>query len=222
MMLYSSLLALAASVSLVAAADHQVVVGGDAGLVYTPSNITAAVGDTVTFLFEHANHTATQSSFATPCSPLVNTTTGASGFDSGFVPVPSGAASVPAWTLEVLVSTPIWVYCRQTGHCEQGMVFAINAATTGNKTYADFVALARSATPSTDTGTTVASSGIGATAAGALSTVSANAAGSTSTSTSSGSSPYNSPSPTPGAASIHRPAVAWSIGGLALAAVLAL
>ena len=23
-------------------------------------------------------------------------------------------------------TNPVWVYCRQTGHCQQGMVFAIN------------------------------------------------------------------------------------------------
>jgi plastocyanin len=31
------------------AADHRIVVGGPNTLAYTPSNITAAVGDTITF-----------------------------------------------------------------------------------------------------------------------------------------------------------------------------
>jgi plastocyanin len=64
--------------------DHQVVVGGTGKLFYTPSNITAQVGDTVTFQFQQKNHTATQSSFAVPCRELALTsTTGQVGFDSG-------------------------------------------------------------------------------------------------------------------------------------------
>ena len=44
----TSSLALVSLVSVVRAVDHQVVVGGTAGLVYTPSNITAAVGQSAT------------------------------------------------------------------------------------------------------------------------------------------------------------------------------
>lgn len=35
---------------------------------------------------------------------------------------------------------PLWFYCRQIGHCAQGMVFAVNAPTTGNKTFQNFLA----------------------------------------------------------------------------------
>jgi plastocyanin len=63
--------------------DHKVVVGGST-LTYTPSNITAQVGDTVTFQFMQKNHTATQSTFANPCRALTLTSTsGQVGFDSG-------------------------------------------------------------------------------------------------------------------------------------------
>ncbi|GAA5898990.1 hypothetical protein JCM5296_006980 [Sporobolomyces johnsonii] len=158
-----------AAVSLVfAQQNHQIVVGGSAGLVYTPSNISAAVGDTVTFVFQAKNHTVTQSSFAAPCQPLVNASTGARGFDSGYVPVASDAAQAPAWTVQILTSGPIWFYCAQTGHCGQGMVGSINAAVEGNKTFADFKALALGKTSTG--GGTVVSSGIGADATGALST----------------------------------------------------
>jgi len=48
----------------------KVVVGGSAGLVYTPDTIEAAIGDMVIFTFESQNHTATQSAFTTPCEKL--------------------------------------------------------------------------------------------------------------------------------------------------------
>ena len=62
-------------------AEHIVLVGEDGKLAFEPSNITANVGDIVTFLFTHANHSATQSSFSKPCSSLAES--GQSGFDSG-------------------------------------------------------------------------------------------------------------------------------------------
>jgi len=64
--------------------DHTVVVGGPGLLSYNPSNITAQVGDTVTFQFMQKNHTVTASSFADPCRALsLTSTTGQVGFDSG-------------------------------------------------------------------------------------------------------------------------------------------
>lgn len=64
--------------------DHKVVVGGPNILAFSPSNITADVGDTVTFEFHEKNHTVTESSFNTPCRALSSTnTTGQIGFDSG-------------------------------------------------------------------------------------------------------------------------------------------
>jgi plastocyanin len=69
--------------------DHKVVVGGTGVLAYNPSNITAQVGDTVTFEFHQVNHTVTQSSFNTPCRALsLTSTTGAVGFDSGLLVMP--------------------------------------------------------------------------------------------------------------------------------------
>ena len=46
---------------------HKVMVGGSAGLIYTPDHITADVGDLVIFTFGPKNHTLTQSTFAQPC-----------------------------------------------------------------------------------------------------------------------------------------------------------
>lgn len=209
-MLFSVAAILAATAALASAqntttptgVDHQIVVGGAAGLVYTPNSITANIGDTVTFVFQTKNHTVTQSAFATPCDLLTNTTTNQVGFDSGFVPVSANATDFPAWTLEVTAATPIWFYCQQTGHCQQGMVGAINAPATGAKTFAAFQALAMGSN-STTGGTSANGAGVGATAstgAGA-SSVAATAAGS---SASSSSSATGTSAPTSGAGSSAR------------------
>lgn len=64
--------------------DHRIIVGGPSILAYSPSNISAQVGDTITFEFHQKNHTVTASSFGTPCRALSSTsTTGELGFDSG-------------------------------------------------------------------------------------------------------------------------------------------
>lgn len=136
--------------SLAAAQNVTVIsVGGVAGtpaLQYSPSSITAAVGDIVTFNFTGipGNHTVTESAFASPCQPL------SGGFDSGWIYIPAGTTgSTPTWNLTVTNSTkPIWFYCKQlqpTPHCVSGMVGAINAPTTGN-TFAAFQAAAKAST----------------------------------------------------------------------------
>lgn len=47
-------------------------------------------------------------------------------------PVGTDATTFPTWTVPVNTTGPVWVYCAQSGHCTSGMVFAINAPTTGN------------------------------------------------------------------------------------------
>lgn len=122
--------------------DHKVVVGGST-LTYTPSNITAQVGDTVTFQFMQKNHTATQSTFANPCRALTLTSTsGQVGFDSGFMAVSSSATTFPTYTVKINDTAPVWVYCKQSGHCGQGMVFSVNAVESGANNYAAFKAQA--------------------------------------------------------------------------------
>ncbi|KIM87510.1 hypothetical protein PILCRDRAFT_815034 [Piloderma croceum F 1598] len=118
--------------------DHQVTVGGTGIIAYNPNQVTAAAGDTVTFTFMQKNHTATQSTLQNPCQPV------AGGFDSGFIPVADTTTTgFPNAVFTVEDTTPVWVFCRQANHCQQGMVFAINpgsnfaafqAAATGNST----------------------------------------------------------------------------------------
>jgi len=117
------------------AATHTVVVGGTTK-VYTPDTIAAAVGDMVIFEFHAQNHTATQSAFTAPCVAL-----GGASKDTGFMPNINGTVNPPPQAaFAVTVATPVWFYCRQTGHCGEGMTFSINP--TANKTQADFQALA--------------------------------------------------------------------------------
>jgi plastocyanin len=90
-----------------------------ASLVFTPATTKASVGDVVTFHFFPKNHDVTQSSFDKPCAPL------ADGFFSGFVPTASGEAN-KTFSITVKDSNPIWFYCSQSKHCNNGMVGVIN------------------------------------------------------------------------------------------------
>ncbi|KZT28669.1 hypothetical protein NEOLEDRAFT_768296 [Neolentinus lepideus HHB14362 ss-1] len=124
--------------------DHKIVVGGPGLLTFSPSNISAQMGDTITFEFQEKNHTATQSSFADPCRSLTETSTsGQVGFDSGFMPVSTTTTNFPTFTIQVNDTSPIWVYCKQTGHCGQGMVFSANAVESGSNNFAAFQSKAK-------------------------------------------------------------------------------
>lgn len=129
------------------AMTHTVVVGGlkpvATGMApvlgYSPEAISAAVGDKVKFVFMQKNHTATQSTFADPCKAMPG------GQDSGFKPNPMGMTGADfEWMMDVTTTEPIWMYCKQRNgtHCGKGMVFSINAATTGDKTHSAFKQLA--------------------------------------------------------------------------------
>ena len=83
-------------------ATHTVQVGGSAGLAYSPSEISAAVGDMVIFTFMSQNHTVTQSTFATPCDPM------AGGMDSGFKPNADNAVNPPPQVaMQVMTTDPL-------------------------------------------------------------------------------------------------------------------
>jgi len=118
------------SVGLVSAEEHWVKVGGPGKLLYDPEAIFAAPGDVVHFQFLQKNHTATQSSFASPCSALMDN--GAPVYDSGFHFV-ADTQTEGFETVDYVVkdSKPVWMFCAQTGHCSKGMVFAINCGADG-------------------------------------------------------------------------------------------
>ncbi|KAI0371684.1 hypothetical protein BV20DRAFT_156252 [Pilatotrama ljubarskyi] len=118
---------------------HTVKVGENGTLTYSPNTITANNGDIIQFQFLSKNHTVTQSTFAAPCSNITDANGVVTGVDSGYQFVPSNSTSFPVWSITVNnASTPLWFYCRQATHCQNGMVFAVNP--TQDKSYDAFVA----------------------------------------------------------------------------------
>jgi len=118
------------SVGLVSAEEHFVDVGGPGKLLYNPEAIFAAPGDVVHFKFLQKNHTATQSSFAAPCSALMENN--APVYDSGFHFVADTQTDGFTVVDYVVKDTkPVWMFCAQAGHCGKGMVFAINCGADG-------------------------------------------------------------------------------------------
>jgi len=144
------------------ATNYTVIVGGNGTLTYNPSSISnVTVGDTIAFQFAAKNHTVTQSTFAAPCTQ--------SGVDSGFFPVANDSSVVPEWSFTVNnASAPLWFYCRQTGHCAAGMVFAVNP--TAAKSFNAFQAAAMA------TNTTANSTSATPSASGAASSASTSSA----------------------------------------------
>ncbi|KAH7913994.1 Cupredoxin [Hygrophoropsis aurantiaca] len=130
--------ALASALVVSAQQNFTIMVGMNKTNTFTPSYINATTGDTITFQFVAGNHTVTQSSFASPCE---NVSTPMTGIDSGFMPVSTNASMMPMeYTFTMTSDNTTWFYCRQTGHCQKGMVFAINP--TEQKTFAMFQKLA--------------------------------------------------------------------------------
>lgn len=97
-----------------AAVTHKVVVGGPAGLVYTPEFVVAAPGDTVSFDFLSRNHTVTQSTLDLPCIFKSD------GKKSGFRPNPDNIPGKETFDIVVPDAEPKWYFCAQTNHCTQG------------------------------------------------------------------------------------------------------
>ncbi|KAF8319415.1 hypothetical protein DL93DRAFT_2040716, partial [Clavulina sp. PMI_390] len=117
---------------------HNITVGAGGAIAYNPPNITAAIGDIVTFTFMSGNHTVSQSTFATPCDQFTNTSISdptKQNLTSGFMPVAANATSFPTWSIQITQSTPIWLYCAHVGHCAKGMVGAINANESSANTF---------------------------------------------------------------------------------------
>jgi plastocyanin len=139
-------------------------------------------GDTVTFTFKQKNHTVTASTFEQPCTPLPG------GFDSNlyvtffplciltsltpfvsvFVPDNNTSGPFPQAQFAVTDTNPVWIYCRQTGHCQKGMVFAINPPS--NAEFQQFKAAAMSTGAASSIAPSSASPVVSSTAAPATST----------------------------------------------------
>jgi len=113
------------------------VLAGSSGFSYSPSTITAAVGESVEFHFFSPLHSVAQGDFATPCTPTANGT----GFFSGDITTSSGESST-IFTVQISDLNPIWFYCVIPTHCQAGMAGVINAPADGSKTLAQYQAAA--------------------------------------------------------------------------------
>ncbi|KAL8933605.1 MAG: hypothetical protein Q9211_005692 [Gyalolechia sp. 1 TL-2023] len=126
---------------------HVVKVSNKQGsLTFEPNNLQAAVGSMVQFHFYPKNHSVVQSTFDQPCQPIKNNMPAANGFFSGFMPVKPDAAMMPSYTIMVNDTKPVWYYCSQGKHCQDGMVGVINPpAANQSRTIESFTALANKA-----------------------------------------------------------------------------
>jgi len=149
--------AIATLATVASAANFEIRVG-NGSLTFNPPQVNATTGDTLQFIFYPKNHTVTQSTFKAPCQPM------SGGVDSGYQPVPANATNAPSWTIMVNSTDPQWFYCKQTSHCQGGMVFALNP--TANKSFDTFQATAKASaadgTPPASSNTTGTGSGTSA------------------------------------------------------------
>ncbi|RYP07879.1 hypothetical protein DL764_002245 [Monosporascus ibericus] len=106
---------------------------GDWALKFSPDNIKVPVGDMIQFQFRAGNHSVVQSNFDNPCEPI-KMHTGAEGFYSGYQLVAASEEMdlIPTYTVMVQDESPMWVYCSQGQHCQNGMVMVVNENTAAN------------------------------------------------------------------------------------------
>jgi hypothetical protein len=84
------------------------------------------------------------------------------------MPVAADATSFPTFTIQVNDTKPIWAFCRQTGHCGQGMVFAANANESSSKNFEAFLARAKEINGTSSSTNSSSSSGGNTSGAGAV------------------------------------------------------
>merc|ERR1719262_1786199 len=167
----------------------------------------------VQFQFAPNNHTVTQSTFDAPCQPIA-ANSNVTGIYSGFMPVSASSTTTPTYTVMVKNTTPMWLYCSQGKHCQNGMTMVINENTAANstRTLAAYSALAAKSTVNLP-GTAVSG--------GSSNTTTRTGTGSgTGTTSPSGSGPSAPQATTSGSAAHHvRAGDAMGLGGLFAVAV---
>ncbi|KAH7555627.1 hypothetical protein J3E72DRAFT_197250 [Bipolaris maydis] len=133
-MRFSTILCAALAQSLTAsAATMMVTVAANNKFQFTPNSVTAQPGDTVAFNFVAQNHSVASSTANQPCQP------GPNALFSDFQPIPGNpkgspnpangrrqAGNTPMFMVPITDNQPIYVYCPQAQHCQQGMVMVIN------------------------------------------------------------------------------------------------
>ncbi|CAO2654735.1 Nn.00g114680.m01.CDS01 [Neocucurbitaria sp. VM-36] len=118
-----------------------VIVGGPQD-TFVPNSVVAAVGDVVQFQFSNGNHTVTQSTPDTACTPMDG------GVHSGHIPFVDGQTEVGTFNMPVTSTDPMFLYCATGPHCQEGQVMVINAANA--QQVADYTKLSQQTQSSTD------------------------------------------------------------------------
>jgi len=65
-----------------------------------------------------------QAAFSNPCVPINKVQPAIRGLFSGFMP--TNGVITPIFTILINDTLPIWYYCSQGMHCQEGMVGVIN------------------------------------------------------------------------------------------------
>ncbi|KAF2646695.1 hypothetical protein P280DRAFT_363583, partial [Massarina eburnea CBS 473.64] len=121
------------------AATMMVTVGQNNQFTFSPNQITAQPGDMVAFNFVTQNHSVASSTANQPCQPEKNAVF------SDFQPVAAAnqknaaggkgnknqnrqaaGPNTPMFMVPITDSNPMYIYCSQAQHCQQGMVMVIN------------------------------------------------------------------------------------------------
>ncbi|PVH94095.1 hypothetical protein DM02DRAFT_694116 [Periconia macrospinosa] len=107
----------------VSAATMMVTVGANNQFTFSPQSVTAQPGDMVAFNFVTQNHSVASSTADRPCRPENNA------IFSDFQPVAArqqAAPNTPMFMVPITDTNPMYIYCSQAQHCQQGMVMVIN------------------------------------------------------------------------------------------------
>ncbi|KAK1758861.1 extracellular serine-rich protein [Echria macrotheca] len=136
-----SLLSLPIMATAAAAATVSVAVGQN-GFTFSPSSVTAAIGDIIEYSFFPPNHSVIMGDFNNACMPAAT-----GGFFSGFMTGASSASSSSSsssgggggglgyrqtsaggsvFQVKINSTDPIFFYCGVPTHCQAGMVGVIN------------------------------------------------------------------------------------------------
>ncbi|KAJ4366038.1 hypothetical protein N0V95_000264 [Ascochyta clinopodiicola] len=120
-----------------------VVVGGPQD-TFVPNSVVAAVGDIIQFQFSNGNHTVTQSTADTACTPME------AGVHSGHIPFQDGQTEVGTFNMPVTSTDAMFLYCATGPHCQEGQVMIVNPASA--QQVAEYSKLSQATEKSTDGG----------------------------------------------------------------------
>ncbi|KAJ4294415.1 hypothetical protein N0V90_008105 [Kalmusia sp. IMI 367209] len=121
--MYARAILLAAIAATFGKAEVHTIDVGEDGLEFEPKTINPKKGDTVIFHL-YPQHNVVSTSFNSPCVSS----------DNGFFSGPFGQTDngKKKFVVNVTSEDPVWYYCAVQKHCQNGMVGAWNAPTSGN------------------------------------------------------------------------------------------